>query len=298
MEENTKIAILLSVYNGEKYISEQIHSLVRQTVHNNMTLYIRDDGSSDKTIDIINQWREKIDIVIYQGLNIGPARSFWELLKMNIDADYYLFCDQDDIWDCDKVEKSIEAITENICLSYCNCRYIDSNGQIIKEKRLQKRPNESYENLFISGVTQGCSMCFTKSLKDFIMSKTIECIPMHDIVVMLYAKSMGDLVWIDEPLFSYRIHDNNVVAKNGNPFVKLRNSLRNWRNSRNNSMSNVAAELLNNFPNLYCYSFLVNMSLYKTKIASKSKILNNKELKNVTADCKRSYICRILLNWL
>lgn len=298
MIQKKKIAILMSVYNGEKYISEQLDSLYNQTVIEDIRLFVRDDGSSDSTLNIINRWKDRIDIVVYKETNVGPARSFWELLNKDIEAEYFLFCDQDDIWDTNKVEKSIEALNQGCCLSYCNCRHIDSFGNIMQQKRVIGTPDSSYENLFISGITQGCSMCFTKDLKRFIQSKTIHCIPMHDVIVMLYAKAFGEIAWIDTPLFSYRIHNNNVVAKNRNIYSRIKKTLWNWKNSRNNSMAEVAEELINNIPGLQTNEFLSNMKIYKNNFAAKIKILRNDKLKYVSSDCKRSYIFRIILNWL
>ena len=94
-----KIAVLMSTYNGQKYLDEQLMSIADQTFSKMMTLYIRDDGSTDNTLKIIEKWKKKIDIVFFQGENVGPARSFWKLLmNSEIQADYYAFCDQDDIW--------------------------------------------------------------------------------------------------------------------------------------------------------------------------------------------------------
>ena len=99
----------MSTYNGHKYLDKQLKSIAEQTVVNHLTLYIRDDGSKDDTFDIIDKWKNKINIVLYKEKNAGPAMSFWQLLmKSEVKADYYAFCDQDDVWDKDKIEKGIE----------------------------------------------------------------------------------------------------------------------------------------------------------------------------------------------
>ena len=298
MKTNKKIAILMSVYNGESYLSEQIESISNQTVSDYITLFIRDDGSTDRTLEIINTWKDKISIVVFKESNVGPAKSFWRLFTKDIEADYYLFCDQDDVWDNNKVERSIASLEQGACLSFCNCRHINQEGMVIQEKRTVGIPDSSYENLFICGITQGCSMCFTKELRDYILSKNIDCIPMHDIIVMLYAITYGKISWIEEPLFSYRIHNSNVVAKNKNPFVRVRKTIWNWRNSRNNSMADVAKELIENVAELEKNDFLVNMSKYRSELSAKKSVLKNPKLKNTASDCKRSYICRIILNLL
>lgn len=87
-----KIAVLMSTYNGHKYLDKQLKSIAEQTVVNHLTLYIRDDGSKDDTFDIIDKWKNKINIVLYKEKNAGPAMSFWQLLmKSEVKADYYAF---------------------------------------------------------------------------------------------------------------------------------------------------------------------------------------------------------------
>ena len=86
-----KIAILMSTYNGEKYLNEQLESIFMQQVNAEITVYIRDDGSKDKTVQIINYWAAKLNIVLFEENNVGPANSFWKLFALKeIEADYYV----------------------------------------------------------------------------------------------------------------------------------------------------------------------------------------------------------------
>ena len=86
-----KIAVLMSTYNGHKYLDKQLKSIAEQTVVNHLTLYIRDDGSKDDTFDIIDKWKNKINIVLYKEKNAGPANEFWQLL-MEIGSKSRLLC--------------------------------------------------------------------------------------------------------------------------------------------------------------------------------------------------------------
>lgn len=105
--DTSNIAILLSTYNGEKFIKKQIDSLIAQTF-SNWKLYIRDDGSTDKTISIIEEICESDNrIFLYKETNIGVKASFLSLLS-RVEADYYFFCDQDDFWYDNKIEKTLE----------------------------------------------------------------------------------------------------------------------------------------------------------------------------------------------
>lgn len=103
--------VLMATYNGEKYIKEQLDSIFLQKLlpGDKLTLFVRDDGSKDATLDIINVYSKNNDIIILEDAEkkIGPARSFWRLLKAAQDYDYYFFSDQDDIWDEDKVQNAL-----------------------------------------------------------------------------------------------------------------------------------------------------------------------------------------------
>ena len=291
-----KIAVLLSTYNGHKYLDKQMESIANQTTRENLTLYIRDDGSEDNTFDIIDKWKNKINIVLYREQNAGPAMSFWKLLmKTEIKADYYAFCDQDDIWDEDKLEKGIEKLNDKVQLYACNCRIIDENDKVIREKRVSNIPDMNIQRLFISGCTQGCSMIFTERLCSYIRSFNIKCVPMHDIILMLYAKYSGEIYWDEDPHFGYRVHSNNVVAKsNKSIFKQVKTTIWNWRNSKKNSMAKVAKEILSNVSKLpeedrifLCYiSEYRKHRLWLVRNAKKS-MKNNRAL--------RSYIVRIMI---
>lgn len=292
-----KIAVLMSTCNGHRYLGQQLESLANQTVADNITVYIRDDGSTDNTFNIIEKWRQKVNIVLYKGrCNIGPAMSFWKLLiSSQIQADYYAFCDQDDVWDSDKLEVAIEHLQGNTHFYACNCRIIDEKGIITNELRLTKAPQINVESLFISGCTQGCSMVFTDVLRKYIIEKKIQTIPMHDIVVMLYAMQFGAIYWDQTPHFGYRVHSNNVVAKNNKSKIQqIKTIIWNWKNSSKNSMSKVAAEMLTNisdFP-LKDRQFLEYIADYK-----KHRIWLIKNIKKYTLKTAsvRSYIIRILI---
>lgn len=296
------IAVLLSTYNGDKYLDEQLNSIKNQTVADMITVYIRDDGSKDNTVRIIEGWKGKLNIKIIDGGNVGPAMSFWELLTNKfVEADYYLFSDQDDIWDKDKVEKSILVLKNNIHLSICNCRIINSCGEVIKKERVEGIPKISLQGLFVTGVAQGCSMAFSKELRDYIVSLKLQCIPMHDIVIMLYALNYGKIFWIKEPLFGYRVHEDNVVSKQNKSFIKkIKTSYWNWKNSCNNSMSDVARELLINRRSFSEDEriFLEAMSKYRGSIKNKRKILNDNKIKKINKNALRSYKIRVILGLL
>lgn len=294
------IAVLMSTYNGEAYISQQLESLASQTVAKDMTVYIRDDGSTDKTFSIIEQWSEKLSIVLLKGANKGPAHSFWELLtNKEIKADFYAFCDQDDIWDADKLECGIRNLKDGVHLSLCNCRLVDGEGNLLQEKMYESAPQINLIRQFVCGVAQGCSLVLADELWNYFQQYQFEYIPMHDTIVILHALGFGKIHWEQEPKFSYRLHGKNVVAKENKSLLKkLKTTWWNWKNGSKNSMAEVAAEMLDKPLNLTEKesAFLTHVKNYRTSLKSKVYILKNADTESVPWRAVRSYYLRVLLN--
>ena len=131
--ENCKkeICVLLSTYNGEKYLREQLDSLVCQE-NVELKILIRDDGSKDSTLQILKEYSKKdARITYFVGNNVGPAQSFFDLIIKSPDADYYAFCDQDDVWDKDKLEIAVGFLEKEDNskpnMYYSNLRIVDQN---------------------------------------------------------------------------------------------------------------------------------------------------------------------------
>lgn len=294
------IAVMMSTYNGKDYLSEQLESLANQTVAGDMTVYIRDDRSSDNTFEIIDRWRDRLSIVLFKGQNKGPAGSFWELLmNPEIQADYYAFCDQDDVWDPDKLEYCIGKLKDGVHLSMANCRLIDGEGKVFQSHWYAEAPDINIIRQFVCGAVQGCAIVFTDAVRKHLMGLPITCIPMHDTIVILHSMGLGKIYWEQNPKFSYRMHGRNVVAKDQKSFLKkLKTTWWNWKNSSKNSMSVVAAELLASPVTLTAEEkqYLNHVTKYRTSFASKVYILKNAYTRTVPWQALRSYYLRVLLN--
>jgi glycosyltransferase involved in cell wall biosynthesis len=216
------VSILLSTYNGGLYLVEQLNSIIGQT-YKNWKLWIRDDGSTDNTIDIINEYRnlypEQISFMKDDLGNLKPAASFMQLLSL-IDADYYMFCDQDDVWLHNKIEKTLhkmqekELIHSNIpVLIFSNLYLVDSN---LKQRKRTKweyeqiRPkscNNFYYLLACAAIT-GCTIMINRIAKKEVLPYTPPL--MHDRWIPLILSRKGIIDYVDEPLILYRIHDSNA----------------------------------------------------------------------------------------
>ena len=107
-----KVIVLMSTYNGEQYIKEQIESILNQT-YSNMELYIRDDGSKDQTVAILKKYEQDGKLHFSQGKNMGFINSFFEVMRTSGEADYYAWCDQDDVWLPEKIERAVKELQKD-----------------------------------------------------------------------------------------------------------------------------------------------------------------------------------------
>lgn len=220
---NRKVAILLATYNGEKFLAEQLDSLLRQTFQE-FCIYIHDDGSKDKTIDILKDYQQRfpnhIVILDYPSQN-GACNNFFSLLDC-VEAPYYMFCDQDDIWHKEKVEKSLNAIileekrTPDIPLfTYCNLRIVDEKGKVLHYDfwdTCQLYP-EMYKSLAhrVSFTIPGCTIAINHKTKE--ISGDHKAALMHDGWLMIRTLAEGGkLICVNEILMDYRQHSTNTVG--------------------------------------------------------------------------------------
>lgn len=216
--------ILLSTYNGEKYLKEQINSIIAQD-YTNWRLLIRDDGSKDNTLDIIkdycNQYPNKIKLIQDNKGNIGCLKSF-EVLMYASDAKYLLFCDQDDIWLPNKVGETVSAIKQAEMdgsmpiVTHCDLKVVDSNLKVIDNSFLHYiKTNVSFydkEPRFFSvgNYIPGCTMGLNYSAK-LISLPFGKFAQVHDWWILLRVScNGGKIIHINESLILYRQHQNNV----------------------------------------------------------------------------------------
>ncbi|HPO49276.1 MAG TPA: glycosyltransferase, partial [Spirochaetota bacterium] len=171
MENNPKVIVLMSSYNGEKYIEDQLDSILDQT-YDNFEIYVRDDGSKDNTLNILKKYEKEGKIKLFIGENIGYVKSFFWLIRNSSDADFYSFSDQDDVWLSDKIEKGINLLKnsppEIPTLYFSNYDFYDSNMNFIKHnKPLLKKPN-LFNTLKKGENGIGCTEIINQKLKETI----------------------------------------------------------------------------------------------------------------------------------
>ena len=219
------IDILLATYNGEKYLREQLESILSQS-YQNFHLLIRDDGSSDNTLSVINtfinQFPSKISLV-EDSEHLGVHKCFSKLLSLS-KAPYVMFADQDDVWLKDKVLMTFQKMNELEIQFGKNKPLLVHGDLIVVDKNLKEiapsfwsytklKPREgSYLNrLIVQNEVTGCTLMMNHSLRDKVYPIPSESI-MHDWWIALVATAFGYIGVVQEPLILYRQHDKNALG--------------------------------------------------------------------------------------
>lgn len=215
------VDILMATYNGGRYLRNQLLSLQQQT-YEDWTLWIRDDGSTDNSLNIVSKFAEsddRIRIVKEQaGQKLGPGRNFLGLTRCST-SDYVIFCDQDDIWFEKKLESLIDFAEKNFdenipSLVYCDAHgYSDAEGVITINGIYRSHPRNLKEFLFFNGGYQGCSILFNKRLCTLAAEYRANYYYLHDDVVSLLAHTFGHVYFLPKKLMLWRQHTSNVTGK-------------------------------------------------------------------------------------
>lgn len=208
-----RVLILLSTYNGGKYLQEQLNSLYAQTVP--IDILVRDDGSNDNTCNILDRNRDKIKY--YVGDNIGFSASFSDLIKTASDEyDYYFFCDQDDIWLPSKVAVAIEKLGKHIDstpkLYLSSVQVVDSNLNLLLRHRKKTIRKITLENSLLKSYANGCTMAFTKSLKNIYSKISEPNMICHDWFMLQLAALFGIIYYDNNAYMLYRQHHANAIG--------------------------------------------------------------------------------------
>ena len=228
----TTVAVLMSTYNGEKYIEEQINSIFFQK-DVSVTLYIRDDGSTDSTVSIISRLSKNFNINVTIGENIGWRRSFMELVYLVPSTyEYYAFSDQDDVWLKEKLISSVKNLKEDDVPALC-CSAQTLVDQDLKplRKELHMFPR-TFEEAMTNISCRGCTEVFNKQLLLQLKAYKPSITFAHDRWVARVANCLGIIHFDPASYILYRQHENNSAGNNYNVSLKdqIDRALKNYKN--------------------------------------------------------------------
>ena len=244
-----KVAILLCTYHGQRYLAEQLDSFADQT-HLNWEVWASDDGSEDDTHAILEAYRQKWPtgrLSIHSGPGEGFAANFLSLTcKATIEADYYAYSDQDDVWDSDKLDRAVrwlQTIPDNIPALYCSrTRLVDAeNNEIGLSPLFSKSP--SFANALMQNIGGGNTMVFNNSARALLReTEGNSPIVSHDWwAYMLITGCGGKVFYDDKPTLRYRLHAANLVGANFSWSARLQRIRMLWHGRfRNWNDSNIA----------------------------------------------------------
>lgn len=236
-----RVQILLSTYNGERYLREQLDSIVAQTVFGQLSVLIRDDGSKDSTRDILREYQKLYGFALIYGENVGITQSMWVLLQHSDPAyDYFSLSDQDDVWLPNKLEQACMALSqaesELPVLFASRSRIVDERLQQLGHSTAVHR-GVSFYNAMVQNVTPGHTQVFNRTMRASLLEKGQHDIHVIDWWLYLVASGVGRVLFFDEETVLHRQHQKNSVGFETNMFKKTMRRLREVHNKKGNAIS-------------------------------------------------------------
>lgn len=290
------VQILMSTYNGEKYLKEQIESLIDQK-DVKISILVRDDGSNDGTASILNKFQKNGNLKWYGGKNLGPAKSFLNLMKNAGEFDFYAFCDQDDFWESNKLKEAINQLSNKSSnqpsLYFSKAQLVNKDLKDIEDTQYFLKQYNFGGYLIRNNVT-GCTMVFNKKLLHLTNMYAPKNIMMHDHWVTLVCMSLnGNLIYDKKSYIKYRQHEENVIGGKESIIKKIKKSFI----FSNNVRQRVVYELYAGYKEYMDATHRKDVEQilnYKKSVSNKIGLLKNKNIKTNSIYDYAYYIAVIL----
>ena len=298
------VSILMATYNGARYLEEQLDSIINQT-YQDWSLWIHDDGSKDNTLAILEsycqRYPDRINLMESQKKNLGAKGNFAFIYETVKEAEYYVFCDQDDIWNRDKLSRLISVMNaEDIrepALIYHNVQVVNQEKKLIANSYFEYnnviiREAQKLQQILMYNYIPGCTMMLNHSLK-----KKIACIPegciMHDWWILLSAIALNaKMIKVNQTLGRYRLHHSNNMGlkKETNSSSLLQCfDLKNLKGYRDNNLKMKADRIKQTTLLLQIYG--EDLSQYETILKDFLQILKSKhKLINYYTSVKKGFV--------
>lgn len=299
-----EICVLMSSYNGERYIRAQIDSILRQKncrVH----LHVRDDGSVDNTVNILKEYEKEGVLTLHQGPNLGPALSFLQLLKETPGYPWYAWADQDDIWFETKLSDGMNRLKSlNVpALCYANAELIDAQGHSMGIQVYREYHPAEKNTIACVGALLGCTMVFNQHLAKCIQQHNLpEHIRMHDYYLAQVCLACGgQILYSDTVCMGYRQHENNVVGIKSGKFAALKQRIHDMLVIRDPSVADHAKEICQTYQtymNTEERKLFSQIAHYKDSLINRLVLLKRFDGRDVSPSMRLKYRVMILLGRL
>lgn len=293
------VSVLLSTYNGEKYIRQLVDSVLGQEGVD-VKLQVRDDGSTDETLNILASYHDS-RIKIYTGENLKPAKSFLELLRICEPSNYYAYCDQDDYWYPNKLITAVNELQkyQEPALFMSTYEVVDKNLEILFIRDMKYEKKFRLQDTIIYRSPSACIMAFNNGLRDEIIKNLPQFPRMHDYWTLLVAEVHKNIIITKNiPLIKYRQHESNVVGiipSVGTKFKRLWKSLV----SGNNERWRQAVDLYTIYKNEIGpqeKEILEKIVFYRDSLKSRLSLLKDKRFKTGDFYIDFLFVLSVLLN--
>jgi glycosyltransferase involved in cell wall biosynthesis len=276
-----KIAVMMSTYNGGLYLEQQLNSILKQNI-DSIDIYIRDDGSDDSTLNILNKYYKEGKIrSLLLGKNIGYSKSFYEIMNsVPNDYDYYAFSDQDDYWLNDKLSSGIQKLTINSSsFYYSSLTFVDKDLNSLFKKNFFNKL--TFPSIFSRSPFAGCTMIFDNFMLSLVKHYDNLNFLTYDNFMVIIASINGlEIVYDRDSKILHRVHSNNATIRVENLYLKFFKRLKEI-NRLKLKRELITKELLN-LPEISSNSkiktFLLLYKNYKTSISKKFSLLFYYEL--------------------
>lgn len=303
------VAVLMSTYNGERFLKEQIDSILNQSGVS-VELFIRDDGSKDSTLQLLETYasnHNNIHLFIEQ--NVGVGNSFMNLLySVGGEYDYYSFADQDDIWEENKLIEAVSMLAQSDKVLYAsNQECVDKEGNSLglrydANSEIHLAPIAILEKNTLAG----CTMVFKRSLYEIITdekrrpSEELLRNRIHDVWLSMTASINGGIIYDERSFIKYRQHENNVVgAYEGGVAKKIKERSKKVLNKKlRNGRSWLAKEIIEKFPEQAENFPLIKVCANINTLGGKRRIMkNNKLLRSYTKESYFGFLIKVTLGY-
>lgn len=229
-----RVQVLLSTYNGEQYVKEQIDSILQQSVQ--VELLIRDDGSTDNTISILQEYEKNYsNIKVHYGTNVGVIDSFFTLVSLanKEDFSYFALADQDDVWLPNKLKRAIWLLEKKGGLVYCSDKkLVDENLSHLPTGVLYNKVKTEFGNALVENMCTGCTCVINKELLSLLQVGKPEFTVMHDFWIYLVGTCFGKVVYDKKSYILYRQHGKNELGAASSLIESYKRRIKNFRKYR------------------------------------------------------------------
>ncbi|MDT2684969.1 MAG: glycosyltransferase [Enterococcus sp.] len=292
-----KVCVMMSTYNGDKYLEEQILSILDQNIK--VHLYIRDDGSNDGTKNILQKYINNENIFIRFSDNLGPQKSFMCLIDwVGMNYDFYFFADQDDKWKPGKIMRAIDFLKQD-SLSFAKSKLYFSNVDMTDNELKKLNIKLSFwkydiNDVLLGSAPLGCTICYNKELQNHLLSYSPKNHRMHDHWVYLVCLCMeGKIYYDDTSQMFYRQHSENVVGGTTVGIKYIKSLFNQFVNVDNNRLAqaNELVEAYGDKMNSSIKRKLLKLVRYKRSFFIKMNILLSREFN--TKQLKKNVLFKV-----